>query len=97
MPPIKAKAQSATCPDNSKRHKKAIPLTKYTIPNICLLSNLSEKYPAQNTGSDEVLEISNINGINQLSSAQGDLPAVNRALIQFKNANITNIDNHLQW
>ena len=52
---------------------------------------LRSQYPAQNTGRDEVLEISNINGINQLSSAQGDLPAVNRALIQFKNANINDI------
>ena len=52
---------------------------------------IRSQYPAQNTGRDEVLEISNINGINQLSSAQGDLPAVNRALIQFKNASINDI------
>ena len=52
---------------------------------------LRSQFPSQNTGRDEILEISNINGINQLSSAQGDLPAVNRALIQFKNANINDI------
>ena len=52
---------------------------------------IRSQYPAQNTGRDEVLEISNINGINQLSSAQGDLPAVNRALIQFDNSDLNNI------
>ena len=52
---------------------------------------IRSQYPAQNTGRDEILEISNINGINQLSSAQGDLPAVNRALIQFDNSDLNNI------
>ena len=52
---------------------------------------IRSQFPAQNTGRDEVLEISNINGINQLSSAQGDLPAVNRALIQFNNASLNDI------
>ena len=48
-------------------------------------------YPAQNTGRDEVLEVSNINGINQLSSAAGDLPAVRRALVQFNTTDINNV------
>jgi len=52
-----------------------------------ILSN----YPAQNTGRDEVLEVSNINGINQLSSAAGDLPAVRRALVQFNTTDINNV------
>ena len=52
------------------------------------------KYPAQNTGLDEILDISNYNGINQLSSAQGDLPAVTRALIQFKTTNINDVVNN---
>ena len=52
---------------------------------------IRSQYPAQNTGRDEILEISNINGINQLSSAEGDLPAVNRALIQFDNSDLNNI------
>lgn len=52
------------------------------------------QYPAQNTGRDEVLEVSNYNGINVLSSAQGDLPAVTRALIQFKTADINNVINN---
>ena len=49
------------------------------------------KYPAQNTGLDEILDISNYNGINELSSAQGDLPAVTRALVQFKTTDISDI------
>ncbi len=49
------------------------------------------QYPSQNTGRDEVLEVSNYNGINTNSSAAGDLPAVTRALIQFKTADITNV------
>ena len=53
------------------------------------------QYPAQNTGRDEVLEVSNYNGINVLSSAQGDLPAVTRALIQFKTADINNVVNNI--
>ena len=52
------------------------------------------KYPAQNTGLDEILDISNYNGINQLSSAQGDLPAVTRALVQFKTTDINNVVNN---
>ena len=52
---------------------------------------IRSQYPSQNNGRDEVLEISNINGISVLSSAQGDLPAVNRSLIQFKNASISDI------
>ena len=52
------------------------------------------KYPAQNTGLDEILDISNYNGINQLSSAQGDLPAVTRALIQFKTTDINDVVNN---
>jgi len=53
------------------------------------------QYPAQNTGRDEILEVSNYNGINVLSSAQGDLPAVTRALIQFKTADINNVINNI--
>ena len=49
------------------------------------------KYPAQNTGRDEILDISNYNGINVQSSAQGDLPAVTRALVQFKTTDISNV------
>ena len=52
---------------------------------------IQSKYPAQNTGLDEILDISNYNGINEQSSAQGDLPAVTRALVQFKTADISNI------
>ena len=52
------------------------------------------KYPAQNTGLDEILDISNYNGINQLSSAQGDLPAVTRALVQFKTTDINDVVNN---
>ena len=51
------------------------------------------KYPAQNTGRDEILDVSNYNGINELSSAQGDLPAVTRALIQFKTTEINDVVN----
>jgi hypothetical protein len=53
------------------------------------------QYPAQNTGRDEILEVANYNGINVLSSAQGDLPAVNRALIQFKTSDINNVVNNI--
>ena len=53
------------------------------------------QYPAQNTGRDEILEVANYNGINVLSSAQGDLPAVTRALIQFKTADINNVVNNI--
>jgi hypothetical protein len=52
------------------------------------------KYPAQNTGRDEVLEISNVNTININTSAQGDLPSVKRSLIQFKTTDINNIVNN---
>ena len=49
------------------------------------------KYPSQNTGRDEILDISNYNGINQLSSATGDLPAVTRTLVQFKSTDINDV------
>jgi hypothetical protein len=49
------------------------------------------QYPAQNTGRDEVLEVSNENGINVDSSAAGDLPAVKRSLIQFNSTDISNV------
>jgi hypothetical protein len=49
------------------------------------------QYPAQNTGRDEILEVSNENGINVNSSAQGDLPAVKRSLIQFNSSDISNV------
>ena len=49
------------------------------------------QYPAQNTGRDEVLEVSNENGINVDSSAAGDLPAVKRSLIQFNTTDINNV------
>lgn len=49
------------------------------------------QYPAQNTGRDEVLEVSNLNGINVDLSAAGDLPAVKRSLIQFNTADINNV------
>jgi hypothetical protein len=49
------------------------------------------KYPAQNTGRDEILEVSNINAINLDISAQGDLPAVKRSLVQFKTTDINDI------
>ena len=52
---------------------------------------ISSKYPAQNTGRDEVLEVSNTNAINLDTSAQGDVPAVKRALIQFKTTDISDI------
>ena len=55
---------------------------------------ISSKYPAQNTGRDEVLEVSNTNAINLDTSAQGDVPAVKRALIQFKTADINNVINN---
>ena len=57
-------------------------------------SFILSQYPSQNTGRDEILEVSNYNGINVLSSAQGDLPAVTRALIQFKTADINNVINN---
>ena len=47
---------------------------------------ISSHDPAQNTGRDEVLEISNTNAINLNTSAQGDVPAVKRTLIQFKSS-----------
>jgi hypothetical protein len=53
------------------------------------------QYPAQNTGLDEILDISNYNGININSSAAGDLPAVTRALIQFKTTDINNVVNNI--
>ena len=49
------------------------------------------QFPAQNTGRDEVLEVSNLNGINVDSSAAGDLPAVKRSLIQFNTTDINNV------
>ena len=49
------------------------------------------QYPAQNTGRDEVLEVSNENGINVDSSAGGDLPAVKRSLIQFNSTDINDV------
>jgi hypothetical protein len=52
---------------------------------------ISSKYPAQNTGRDEILEVSNTNAINLDTSAQGDVPAVKRALIQFKTTDISDI------
>ena len=52
---------------------------------------ISSKDPAQNTGRDEVLEVSNTNAINLNTSAQGDVPAVKRALIQFKTTDINDI------
>jgi len=52
---------------------------------------ISSKYPSQNTGRDEILEISNTNAINLDTSAQGDVPAVKRALIQFKTTDISDV------
>ena len=52
------------------------------------------QYPAQNTGLDEVLEISNLNGINILATTGGDLPAVTRALVQFKTTDINDVVNN---
>ena len=52
---------------------------------------ISSKYPAQNTGRDEILEVSNTNAINLDTSAQGDVPAVKRALIQFKTTDISDV------
>ena len=49
------------------------------------------KFPAQNTGRDEILEVTNENGININSSAQGDLPAIKRTLVQFKTTDISNV------
>jgi len=49
------------------------------------------QYPSQNTGRDEVLEVSNENGINVDSSAGGDLPAVKRSLIQFNSTDINDV------
>ena len=49
IPPMMAKAHNAICPESSNKHKKAKPLTKYTIAKIYLLWNISEKYPEQNT------------------------------------------------
>jgi hypothetical protein len=54
---------------------------------------ISSKYPSQNTGRDEILEISNTNTINLDTSAQGNVPAVKRALIQFKIGDISYIIN----
>jgi len=55
---------------------------------------ISSKYPAQNTGRDEILEVSNTNAINLDTSAQGDVPAVKRALIQFKTTDINDVVNN---
>ena len=52
---------------------------------------ISSHDPAQNTGRDEVLEISNTNAINLNTSAQGDVPAVKSTLIQFKTTNINDV------
>ena len=52
------------------------------------------QYPSQNTGRDEILDISNYNGININSSAAGDLPAVTRALIQYKTTDINDVVNN---
>ena len=52
---------------------------------------ISSKDPAQNTGRDEILEVSNTNAINLDTSAQGDVPAVKRALIQFKTTDISDV------
>ena len=52
---------------------------------------ISSHDPAQNTGRDEVLEISNTNAINLNTSAQGDVPAVKRTLIQFKTTDINDV------
>ena len=57
-------------------------------------SFILSQHPAQNTGRDEILDISNYNGINVQSSAQGDLPAVTRALVQFKTTDINNVINN---
>ena len=52
---------------------------------------ISSHNPAQNTGRDEVLEVSNTNAINLNTSAQGDVPAVKRALIQYKTTDISDV------
>ena len=54
-------------------------------------TTILSQYPAQNTGRDEILDISNYNGININSSAAGDLPAVARSLVQFKQSTIDDI------
>ena len=54
-------------------------------------SFILSQYPSQNTGRDEVLEVTNENGINFNSSAQGDLPAVKRSLVQFKTSDINDV------
>ena len=52
------------------------------------------QFPAQNTGRDEILEVTNEDGININSSAQGDLPAVKRTLIQFRTTDINDVVNN---
>ena len=52
-------------------------------------TTILSQYPAQNTGRDEILDISNYNGININSSAAGDLPAVGRSLVQFSQTEIS--------
>ena len=54
-------------------------------------TTILSQYPAQNTGRDEILDISNYNGLNINSSAAGDLPAVARSLVQFKQSTIDDI------
>ena len=56
-------------------------------------TTILSQYPAQNTGRDEILDISNYNGLNINSSAAGDLPAVARSLVQFKQSTIDDIIN----
>ena len=52
-------------------------------------ATILSQYPAQNTGRDEILDISNYNGLNINSSAAGDLPAVARSLVQFSQTEIS--------
>ena len=52
-------------------------------------ATILSQYPAQNTGRDEILDISNYNGININSSAAEDLPAVARSLVQFSQTEIS--------
>ena len=52
-------------------------------------TTILSQFPAQNTGRDEILDISNYNGININSSAAGDLPAVARSLVQFSQTEIS--------
>ena len=52
-------------------------------------TTILSQYPAQNTGRDEILDISNYNGLNINSSAAGDLPAVARSLVQFSQTEIS--------